>query len=46
VLSFGKRSGRLGLGEVASDVASPKPMFGGLRLFTNVASLRKKCTAT
>jgi alpha-tubulin suppressor-like RCC1 family protein len=46
VLSFGKRSGRLGLGEVASDVASPKPMFGGLRLFTNVASLRKKGTST
>jgi alpha-tubulin suppressor-like RCC1 family protein len=45
VLSFGKRSGRLGLGEVTSDVASPTPMFGGLRLFTNVASLRKKCTA-
>jgi alpha-tubulin suppressor-like RCC1 family protein len=35
VLSFGKRSGRLGKGEVASNVAVPKPMFGGLRLFHN-----------
>jgi alpha-tubulin suppressor-like RCC1 family protein len=38
VLSFGKRSGRLGKGEVASNVNVPKPMYGGLRLFHNRSS--------
>ena len=33
VLSFGKKSGRLGVGELTNDVTSPQPMFGGLRLF-------------
>ena len=33
VLSFGKKSGRLGLGELTNDVNSPQPLFGGLRLF-------------
>ena len=35
VLTFGKRSGRLGKGEVSTNVEVPKPMFGGLRLFHN-----------
>lgn len=35
VYSFGKRSGRLGKGEVASDVSVPEPLHGGLRLFNN-----------
>ena len=33
LLSFGKRSGRLGRGEVESDVLEPRPMHGGLCLF-------------
>lgn len=33
VLSCGKRSGRLGIGEVTSNVCPPKPMFGGLQLW-------------
>eukprot|EP00980_Cylindrotheca_fusiformis_P028202 scaffold22586_cov138-Cylindrotheca_fusiformis.AAC.22 len=33
VLSFGKKSGRLGKGEVDSDVADPQPLHGGLCLF-------------
>ena len=32
VLSCGRRSGRLGQGEITSDVHHPSPMFGGLRL--------------
>jgi alpha-tubulin suppressor-like RCC1 family protein len=39
VLSFGKRSGRMGLGEVSGDVSTPKPLFGGLRLFHNNINL-------
>ena len=33
VLSCGKNSGRLGLGEVQSDTTSPTPLFGGLSLW-------------
>lgn len=33
VLSFGKKSGRLGKGEVDSDVADPQPLHGGLCLY-------------
>jgi alpha-tubulin suppressor-like RCC1 family protein len=33
VYSFGKRSGRLGKGEVATDVSTPQSLHGGLRLF-------------
>jgi len=33
VLSFGKRSGRLGKGEVKSNVNTPQPLYGGLHLF-------------
>lgn len=33
VLSFGKRSGRLGKGELSSNVNTPQPLYGGLRLF-------------
>lgn len=33
VYSFGKKSGRLGNGEVAKDVSVPQPLHGGLRLF-------------
>ena len=33
VLSFGKRSGRLGKGEISSNVNTPKPLYGGLHLF-------------
>jgi len=33
VLSFGKRSGRLGMGEISSNVDTPKPLYGGLHLF-------------
>jgi alpha-tubulin suppressor-like RCC1 family protein len=33
VLSFGKKSGRLGKGEVDSDVVDPQPLHGGLCLF-------------
>jgi alpha-tubulin suppressor-like RCC1 family protein len=33
VLSFGKRSGRLGKGEMPSNVNTPEPMYGGLHLF-------------
>jgi alpha-tubulin suppressor-like RCC1 family protein len=40
VLCFGKRSGRLGKGELAKDVSVPQPMHGGLRLFYN--TVRKK----
>jgi alpha-tubulin suppressor-like RCC1 family protein len=35
VYSFGKRSGRLGKGEVSQDVSKPEPLHGGLRLFHN-----------
>lgn len=35
VYSFGKRSGRLGKGEIAHDVCTPEPLHGGLRLFHN-----------
>jgi alpha-tubulin suppressor-like RCC1 family protein len=35
VMACGKRSGRMGLGEVSADVRNPEPMFGGLRLFHN-----------
>lgn len=35
VYSFGKRSGRLGKGEVGHDVRVPEPLHGGLRLFHN-----------
>ena len=42
VLSCGKRSGRLGLGEVELDVSTPHPLFGGFRLFyADFASGRK-----
>ncbi|CAJ1942612.1 unnamed protein product [Cylindrotheca closterium] len=33
VLSFGKKSGRLGKGEVDTDVLDPQPLHGGLCLF-------------
>ena len=33
VLTFGKRSGRLGKGETSSNVATPQPLYGGLHLF-------------
>lgn len=33
VLSFGKKSGRLGKGEMSSNVNTPQPMYGGLHLF-------------
>lgn len=33
VLSYGKASGRLGLGETAENVSSPQPLFGGFRLW-------------
>ncbi|KAG7356740.1 regulator of chromosome condensation RCC1 repeat protein [Nitzschia inconspicua] len=33
VLSFGKRSGKLGKGEVSSNVNTPQPLYGGLHLF-------------
>lgn len=33
VLSFGKRSGRLGKGEISSNVNTPQPLYGGLHLF-------------
>jgi len=33
VLSCGQKSGRLGVGEVNADVNTPRPMFGGLRLW-------------
>lgn len=33
VLSFGKRSGRLGKGEISSNVNTPEPLYGGLHLF-------------
>ena len=33
VLSFGKRSGRLGRGEISSNVNTPQPLYGGLHLF-------------
>ena len=35
VLSCGRMSGRLGQGEIMSDVHHPAPMFGGLRLWQN-----------
>lgn len=35
VYSFGKRSGRLGKGEVSQDISTPEPLHGGLRLFHN-----------
>ena len=35
VLTCGKKSGRLGQGEVSMDIHSPKPMFGGLQLWRN-----------
>lgn len=33
VLSFGKRSGRLGQGEISANVSTPQPLYGGLHLF-------------
>jgi len=33
VLSFGKRSGRLGQGEISTNVSTPQPLYGGLYLF-------------
>mmetsp|Transcript_25785 Transcript_25785/g.63148 ORF Transcript_25785/g.63148 Transcript_25785/m.63148 type:complete len:780 (+) Transcript_25785:247-2586(+) len=33
VLSFGKKSGRLGKGEIDADVFDPQPLHGGLCLF-------------
>jgi alpha-tubulin suppressor-like RCC1 family protein len=38
VYSFGRRSGKLGKGELVADVAVPQPLYGGLRLFHNSAS--------
>lgn len=35
VYSFGKRSGKLGKGELVADVSVPEPLYGGLRLFHN-----------
>jgi hypothetical protein len=35
VYSFGRRSGRLGKGEIAQNVSLPEPLHGGLRLFHN-----------
>ena len=35
VLTCGKKSGRLGQGDVSMDVQSPSPMFGGLQLWRN-----------
>jgi len=32
-LSFGKKSGRLGRGELSSNVNTPQPLYGGLHLF-------------
>lgn len=37
VLSFGKRSGRLGKGEISSNVNTPQPMYGGLHLFHSLS---------
>jgi len=48
VLSFGKRSGRLGKGEISSNVSTPQALYGGLHLFRNrnkdkyVRTLQKK----
>lgn len=39
-LSCGKGSGRLGLGEVSSDVNTPTPLFGGLSLWHRPAPTR------
>ena len=44
VLSFGKRSGRLGKGEISSNVNTPQPLYGGLHLFRKRAS--GKCPAS
>ena len=44
VLAFGKRSGRMGLGEVANDVNAPQSMFGGLHLFHNIQLSKRKPT--
>lgn len=38
VLSCGKHSGRLGLGESDADVHAPTPLFGGLRLWYRPAA--------
>jgi alpha-tubulin suppressor-like RCC1 family protein len=38
VLSCGKHSGRLGLGESEADVHQPTPLFGGLRLWYRPAA--------
>ena len=35
IYSFGRRSGRLGKGEVSHNVSTPEPLHGGLRLFHN-----------
>lgn len=32
-LSFGKKSGRLGMGELSSNINTPQPLYGGLHLF-------------
>lgn len=43
VLSCGKSSGRLGLGETLEDVVVPRPMFGGFRLwFKNDQSVHRQ----
>ncbi|KAL3942574.1 MAG: hypothetical protein SGBAC_003244 [Bacillariaceae sp.] len=42
LLSFGKKSGRLGKGEVEVDVLDPQPLHGGLRLFRQVDAGSKR----
>ena len=35
VLTVGKHTGRLGMGEKSATVPTPEPMYGGIRLFYN-----------
>ena len=42
VLSFGKRSGRLGQGEISSNVSTPQPLYGGLHLFHQRCKEKRK----
>jgi len=42
VLSCGKESGRLGQSSISSDVFSPKPVFGGLKLWQRQEMLLTK----
>ena len=43
VLSCGKKSGRLGLGEAHADVPTPTPLFGGLSLWHKPAAAGPSC---